>query len=391
VSTRDRTNIGLQGLLLGALLFSAVIFPSGTGICGQVQKELVVASTHLLKPAATSSKSTCANFNSQAIISCVYVDWGGSATRQNLYEITSSDGGVVWSTPSAITSNPGDEYDPFIHYDSTRKRLWLIYAKWHDDQGGNRNDVVVRHKDCASCAWSTPANVAADGANDYWIPSILVLQDGSILAFYTKNGSESSAGMGSGTVELKRSSDGLSWGTPIHPVQICDAEYPRAIQNSFGDIMLTFSRYIVKSGTDCADGSSNGYPSSDLHQVWSSDGGKTWKGESILYHASGRSSLHPFIAAENRDPQSKCPACLWDLFFVTSDNGFAVLRMSSPDQGLSWSKPIRYSTASWPSPFNIDPGFTVGCRGLVVNYAAGYGAEGIYIRREDVSSTCLSR
>ena len=349
-----------------------------------------VVTTNLLRPASTSPKSSCGTFDTNGAISCVYLDWGGLATRVNLYEILSKDGGVTWSSPVTVTNDPGDEYDPFVQYDPVHARLWLAYAKWHEGRGGSHNDVVIRHKDCAECAWSAAEPIAGDGRNDFWIPSVLSLKDGAILVFYSKNGPESNFGDGSGSIELKRSLDnGGSWGVPITVPTVCDAEYPRAAQNSFGGILLVYGRYVdsshLQNGTKCADGTNNHYPYADIHQIWSSDGGQTWFGESILYHSVDGSAFHPFIAVEDPHRQKPCAACRWDIFFVTPvQGGFSVYRMQSSDQGTHWTKPARYTNASWKSPFNIDPGFTGGCRGAIVNFTSGFGEDAIYVHREPV-------
>ena len=345
-----------------------------------------IADTHLLKTASTGPKSTCANSPTEAKILCVYLDWSDAATRIDLFQIVSADGGTTWSAPVAITKNPGDEYDPFINYDAVHKKFWLIYAKWHNDRGGQHNDVVARSKDCVDCTWSEAVVVAGDGVNDYWVPSILALQNGNVLALYTKNGPESSFGVGSGTIEVKRSADaGASWSAPSIPTKDCDVEYARAVQNAGGSVLLVFGRYVDSShlpkGTRCADGMSGKYPYTDIHQAWSPDGGVTWKGESVLYHGASGSALHPFVAAEQATPQERCSKCRWDLFFVQSASGsFAVFRMQSSDQGISWSQPTRFSDVGWPSPFNIDPGFVYGCKGLVANYTSGYGSDKVYVQ-----------
>jgi BNR repeat-like domain len=364
---------------------------------GQSPSEKIVVTTNLLRPASTSPKSTCANFASESLLSCIYLDWSGPVTRVNLYEITSADGGASWSAPNAVTTDPGDEYDPFIQYDAVRKRLWLAYAKWHNDKGGSHNDVVIRHKDCGTCAWSSPTSIAGDGINDYWIPSVLVTHDGALLAFYTKNGPESTAGIGSGVIELRRSTDaGLSWQSAVTPTATCDSEYARAIENSFGSILLVFGRYVDAShlpkGTRCADGVNNHYPFTDIHQIWSADGGATWQGESVLYHSAAGSALHPFVAAEKPDPQASCATCRWDLLFVSSsDTGkFAVYWAQSTNQGLVWSPPQRLSQTQWSSPFNVDPGLVVGCAGRVANFTPGYGSEGMFVERIDGNLPCAS-
>ncbi len=301
---------------------------------------------------------------------------------------------MTWSRPFAITNVVGDEYDPYIHYDPSRDRLWLTYARWHEGKGGNHNDVVIQFKKCAVCKWSTPVVVAGDGINDYWIPSVLALADGTILTFFNKNGPESDFGVGSGSIQVKRLIDGgVTWGLGITPTQMCDAEYPRAIQNSVGSILLIFGRYVDSShlshGTTCSDGMKNGYPYTDIHQVWSSDGGKSWGRESILFHTPDGSALHPYIGAESAQAQVPCATCRWDIFFVKPAKGFAVFRLQSSDQGVSWDGPGQFSTTNWSSPFNVDPGFTVSCKGQVVNFTSGFGKDqNVYVRRDDWYKSC---
>jgi BNR repeat-like domain len=390
VSTIARQIVGSALFFIPLLSWSQV---------GQISApmERTVVTTNLLQTARTSPKSTCATFESDGSISCVYLNWAGPATRIDLFEIRSNDGGVTWTSPVAITSNPGDEYDPYVEYDPVHKKFWLAYAKWHDDRGGAHNDVVLRHKDCPECVWSVPVVIAGDGKNDYWIPSVLSLSDGTVVVFYSKNGPESSFGVGSGSIELKRSADnGITWGQAIGATTVCDAEYARAIQNSFGSVLLVYGRYVDSShlpkGTKCADGTNNHYSYTDIHQTWSADGGKTWSPESILYHTADGSAFHPSIGAENSHPETPCATCRWDLFFIKStDGGFSVYRMQSSDQGLHWTDPIRYSNASWKSPFNVDPGFTEGCKGAIVNFTSGYGTDAVLVHREVAEQICTPK
>lgn len=360
--------------------------------------ESILARTNLLGTAKTSPKSSCAFQARDRAIVCVYIDWGGPKSRINLYEVHSADAGTHWSAPKPVARDNGDEYDPYIAFDSTRSRLWLTYAHWHENRGGNRNDVVIRYKDCISCAWSHPTLVAGDGIHNYWIPSLLVLHDGTILDFYTIDGPESiEVADGVGHIALRRSRDGgRTWDNPILPTNSCDAEYPRAIQNSRGAIMLVFSKYVDTSHLSamspeairCSDGVKNGFPYSSLHQVWSTDNGLTWNKEVIFYSSAGGSALHPFIGAETVYPQKPCAECAWDLLFVQSANGFNVALTRSTDEGLTWRAAEKLSHSSWASPFNVDPGMAVACEGIVANYTSGYGSDLFYSSKIDSLSRC---
>lgn len=360
----------------------------------QWSAEGVIATSNLYNTALTSPKASCANFATAKVISCVYLDWSGVSTRQNVYERTSTDGGVTWSTPLMITNDVGDEYDPYLEYDSLRDRMNLVYAKWRDPSGTQKNNIMLRTKVAANGSWSGPTMVTGDGVNDYWIPSLLTLQNGTMLAFFTMNGPEGVGGVGSGRIKLARSFDGGgTWSSPMHITNTCDAEYPRAVQNSYGAIMLVFSRYdsAPNRNSTCTDGvQPNGYPYTDLHQIWSSDDGITWTGESTLFHTPNGSALHPYIAAETGYRQTPCAGCGWAILFAMPDNSgkFGVYQISSSNQGISWSPPTLMSTSMWGGPYNIDPGFTIGCRGYFQYYTDGYPGQRTIVRRYDWASTC---
>jgi len=245
-------------------IFYGIIAPSQ--LAAQWTGEQTIGAANLYPTLPVAPKMSCANFASERIISCIYTGYSNSVRRMDLFEILSMDGGLSWSLPVAITSDPGDEYDPMIEYDSLRGRFNLVYAKWHANLGGNRNDIVIRHKSVAQGSWSAAKLVAGDGINDYWIPSVLTLHNGDVHVYFTRNGPESSAGTGSGRIMLARSTNGgLNFLAPQIITETCDAEYPRAIQNSYGTIMLVFSRYIVgETNTSCSDGWLGVWPVTDI-------------------------------------------------------------------------------------------------------------------------------
>lgn len=71
----------------------------------QWNAEGVIATSNLYSTALTSPKAACANFATAKIISCVYLDWSGSSTRQNIYERSSTDGGVTKPEQCAVSAN----------------------------------------------------------------------------------------------------------------------------------------------------------------------------------------------------------------------------------------------------------------------------------------------
>lgn len=383
-----------------SIWFFFLVFVTPLQSSAQWVSEQTIATSNLYSPPSlqTSPKVSCANFATAKIISCVYPYYNGATRRLDIFEITSMDGGVSWGSPAAITNDAGDEYDPMIEYDSGRNRLNLVYAKWPNNIGANHNDVVIRYKTSATGTWSGATLVAGDGANDYWIPSVLTLQNGMINVYLTRNGPESvgaaaGSGVGSGRIMVSRSTDGGNTFTaPQIITNTCDAEYPRGVQNSFGGIMLTFSRYIVnkQSGTTpCADGSLNGWSTTDIHQIWSNDHGVTWTGESILYSNSNGSAMHPYVAAQTTQRQTACPSCQWSLIFHgNTSNSFAVFEMTSTNQGLTWQAPTLLSAMVWDHPVDMDGGFIIGCRGFFSFYTDAYPGQNLYSKRYNWSNTC---
>ncbi|MGA2189102.1 MAG: sialidase family protein [Steroidobacteraceae bacterium] len=368
----------------------------GAAAATEPPQEHIVRHTNLLTTLQTSPKVTCAGSIPDKAIVCVYQDWSGGRTRMNLFEITSFNAGDSWSKSKQITDDIGDEYDPFMAYDSARHTFWLSYSKWHDATGKHHNDVVIRNKRCSTCAWSGATVVAADGMHDYWIPSILTLRNGTILLFYTRDGPESDLGRGSGRIELRSSRDASkTWSTAIVPTSTCDAEYPRAIQNSKGTILMIFSKYIFESkptsNEPCSDGIQSDYPYTDIHQLWSSDDGATWSNADLLYHAPRGSALHASISSESAGSDKSGSSCGWDILFVqpaTEDGHYAVYRLQSSNEGRTWVEPTRLSDSSWVSPFNVDPIMFATSTGQMASYSSGYGIDAIYIKRINSQRQC---
>jgi hypothetical protein len=375
---------GRLSLLMAAFLFSSLVHAQWTN-------EQVIATTNLYSTIKTSPKSVCANFAASKVIDCVFPNYSASVGNTTIFETQSADGGVSWSTPVQVSNDYS--YDPWIEYDSSRQRLNLVYAR---NTNGLDNSIVIRTKASPSGAWSSATLIAAgSAASAYWEPSVLTLQNGWVDVFYVLNGPESQSGLGSGRIMVSHSTDGgNTWTAPAQITSTCDAEYPRAIQNSYGSIQLLYSRYIMgEHGSRCGDGvSSSGYSYTDIHQIWSNDGGVTWTGESTFIHNPNGSAWHPYIGAETTHRQTACPTCGWDVVWYgqTSTGGIAVYEQQSPNQGASWTAANQISQTTWAAGAdgNEDPMFIIGCRGFLVTYADQYPNQNVYNRRYDWSSTC---
>jgi hypothetical protein len=237
----------------------------------------------------------------------------------------------------------------------------------------------------------------ADGVNDYWESSMLTLSNGDIVAFVSRNGPESAGGVGSGRIVSATSSNGgQTWSAPVLMSATIDAEYPRGFQNSSGSVEVVYSRYIDVSHmpngtTPYYDFMANGYPGTDVHVVWTNDEGMTYFGDNTLYHnPNNSSSLHPYIAAETTHRQTPCASCQVDLLFIgqATSGPWGMYEMQSTNQGASWGSPNWVAYSAWSQPFNIDPMFTIGCRGFFMSYTGGGGDQRVMNRRYDSSANC---
>lgn len=377
----------MRKIITRLMLLLAIVIPSVT--YAQWTNEQVIYTTNLYSTLQTSPKAVCANFAAQQVIDCVYPNYATNIGQTSIFEIQSIDGGVSWGSPSQVSSDYS--YDPFIEYDSNRQRFNLIYTQ---NTGGKNNNIVIRYKSSPSGAWSSATTIAlGSSSNEYWIPSVLTLLDGNMNAYFTVNGPESASGVGSGRIMVSRSTDGgNTWTAPSTITSTCDAEYARAIENSNGSILLVYSRYVANmTSSPCQDGTqSNGYAYTNIHQIWSSNDGQTWTGESTLYHNPNGSAMHPYVGAETTHRQSSCASCQWDVLWEgqTSSGSIAAFEQQSTNQGTSWGSPQQISQTTWSTVVQVDPGAIIGCRGFFTFYTDTFPNQNIYDRRYDWSSTC---
>jgi len=357
-----------------------------------------VTATSNLTPLATNPDGSCANFDGAKTVDCVY--WAlTSSGVTNIMETDSTDGGQTWGAPYAITSDTGQDYTPYITYDFYHQQVLVVYSKWHNNVGGAGNDLMLMKRTSASGTYDAPVMVAGGDGQSYWEGSALALNDGNIMVSYAVNGPESNAGVYSGFIAVKTSTNnGASFGSQVQTSSLCNAEFPRAIQNSSGAIVQVYSRYVDAShmppaDQQCADFVSNGYPGSDIHQIWSTNDGATWTGEADIYHnPNGTSSVHASIGVEAYQNPASCPSCTWDLSFVTGTGSgtYGVYRIYSTDQWASWTPtPTQYpGSSTWSNFLNINPSMTLTCTGAMFTYTDAYEGENMYNLRYIANSTC---
>lgn len=359
-----------------------------------------------------SSMVSCANYPPTQQIICVYegngvdTDPNDSYVPIDLYYKISNDGGVTFSSARyKLTSDPGDEYAPFMEYDVTTGKLILTYSMWYDGTGTNGNKIMTRlltlTKGSDNVSWLGPYTVAASKGSNYWDSSVLYLKGGKLLAFFSVEGSEGNRSgylNGNGYLQYRTSSDGgTTWDAPRNPIigttyQTCmDEEHPVAVQKSDGVIRLLYRNRGAGANTAFDGRCTNmGAGDADIWQIWSEDNGVTWKGQSGFRQTSGP-DIFSYIDSQDGNDQ------IVMMILQNSDGTFSPYHMYSGDGGVTWQGP--YLTAEdsykWPHWENINPYFTMGCRGFVAGFTSPVSAtpkinkSQIYVRAfHDGTNTC---
>lgn len=336
------------------------------------------------------SESTCKNHSTTKVLVCVYTG-NGADTNPNddyypidLYYRVSNDGGATFAdTKYKIAAEAGDEYDPFLEYDSNRNKLVLIYSQWYDSSGSKGNKVMARlgtpNVSNNTVSWSEPYNVASKAGSNYWDASVLHLQNGTLLAFLTVEGSE---GNGYGYLEYRSSQDGgKTWSMPSNPVigntkDTCmDEEQPVATQNLDGPIRLLYRNRGVAANPALSGRCLNlGAGDADTWQIWSTDNGASWIGQAGFRQTEGP-DLFSYVGTEGGENQTVL------MILKNSDGTYSPYHMQSSNRGLTFEGPYLTAESSykWNHWENIDPHFTVGCRGFVANFTSAVSEKHDYL------------
>jgi hypothetical protein len=319
-------------------------------------------------------------------------------------ETDSTDGGATFGAPYLVTNDPGQDYNAIITYDSYHQQYLLTVSKWHNNIGGNGNDVVLMKRSTPTGQFGPQVVVqGSDGVQSYWEGQTIALNDGNLLTTYMVNGPESGQGKYSGYIASRTSYDnGNSFAPQQRISPTCNAEMPSAIENSNGTTIVYYSRYIEVGGssglqvgdTACADFSVNGYPQSDVHLAWSNDDGATWIGDGLLYHnPNNTSSLHVSVGVEAYQNAASCPTCKWDISFITGTSSsvsgpYGIFVISSTNQMATWTGPWQLpGSMTWDNFLNIMPQVTLTCTGAMWNYSDAYPGQNVYGLRY-VASGC---
>jgi hypothetical protein len=374
-----------SGLLPAGANFLKVQFPSGgtywTPQVSQVmltialgwQPEQVLAVTAF----PDGNSGSCAKLPGTQRIMCVYNkctdnnctnnDCLNVTARIDLYMILSEDGGVTWGEPSRMTSNAGDEYDPFLVADEARGRVWILYSKWHNNACG-ANDLVLSWTTATDpSVWTSPTCVQCDGNGmSHWDASLVALTNGDLLALESfDNGDNTSL---NDKVRALRSTDaGQTWSTPqaIYDGP-GDEQFPVGVQQPDGSVVVAFRSTLINPtwGNTWA-----------IYLTRSLDNGSTWQPPSLFYDTPS-SDLLTFIGKQTASNLTILGASdlggIWRLYVWQSGDG-----------GNTWDGPYQISD----SPYSDGGNFVVGCLGPIFTYGTSGGSNWV-AKRYNWTPTC---
>ncbi len=97
----------------------------------------------------------------------------------DLYYITSTNGGTVWSDENVLLSAPYNEWDGTIVSGSSNELL----AFYSDESSGN-NDIYKIVSVDGGNTWTLPVPVVNSGTSDEYGPKVIILPDNTYWLFY---------------------------------------------------------------------------------------------------------------------------------------------------------------------------------------------------------------
>lgn len=311
----------------------------------------------------SDNSGSCAKLPGTQRMMCVYNKWTDATARIDLYMILSDDGGVTWYGFSRMTSNPGDEYDPFLVADEARGRVWILYSKWHNGPGEG-NDLVLSWTPATNpWGWTSAACVQCTGMN-HWDASLVALTNGDLLALESHDPGHANPDK----IRALRSTDeGQTWSTPQVIYDGPGQEhFPVGVQQPDGSVVVAFRH-------------TEGYNNSWAIAITKSfDNGSTWQPPSTFYDTAGNDQLN-FIGKQTA-------ANLTIVGASTFSGDWRLYVWQSGDGGYTWDGPHQISD----SPYNDGGNFAVGCLGPIFTYGSGpTGVSTNWVaKRYNWTSTC---
>jgi len=112
----------------------------------------------------------------------IWVAWGGGPTSsQDIFYITSDDGGTLWSCPQQLTDYPGDDCTPSL-IEVPCGEVWIVFRSW----GLSYNDDIWYKKTSdGGATWSEPVQLTSHPTREF-VPDALVDSAGKIWVVWSR-------------------------------------------------------------------------------------------------------------------------------------------------------------------------------------------------------------
>lgn len=201
----------------------------------------------------------------------IWVAWGGGPKfSQDIFYITSDDGGLSWSGLQQLTNYPGDDNIPsFVEVSG---EVWIVFRSY----GLSHNeDIWYRKTNDGGANWSPPTRLTFEGRN--YCPDALVDSTGKIWVVWARKAHG---------IYYKTSIDnGTSWSPDQQPTT--HYGHPTIIEDVSGKIFI-FYKF------------SEDRPTADIWYRTTVDSGSTWSDYEELT-ADAYNNQSPYAALINNE------------------------------------------------------------------------------------------
>ena len=159
-------------------------------------------------------------------------------TDRDLYYITSTTGGMVWSDENVLLSAPYNEWDGTIVSGSSNELL----AFYSDESSGSTDIYKIASVDGGN-TWTSPVPVVNSGASDEYRPKVIMQPDNTVWVFYyTYNPANLLSGYDQTDIQYVTSSDGgYTWGAAERFTYYSGTDENQNVVVLFGKPFVSFS------------------------------------------------------------------------------------------------------------------------------------------------------
>lgn len=250
-----------------------------------------------------------------------------------IYFMKSSDAGVTFSDPVALTNDAWDHYYPTIAATETGN----VYIAWQDQRSGPWPDAVgdiffVRSTD-GGATFQTPLRITPEDSYPSRVPALLA--DGNNVYMCWFDADMFPDTWVSGIFFRKSTDGGASWSAPIILTEkdgIVDNEHPKIAKDASGRVHILFRS--TRMGNPWG-----GWPPFDIFHYLSINQGASWLSSAIPVSPVLPEDINNTFGADlTISDNGVLHAAWWE-----EKSGMNVFYRRSADGGLSWGPVIQLS------------------------------------------------